>query len=82
MGDVGLALLTCGWDMDRKVALGLGLLAAAFAGLLVAYAQATEIVAATRGESFLSEKAFVHTFDAALLPATAAPTSSGNPARN
>ena len=68
--------------MDKKVALGLGGLAAAFAGLLVAYAQATEIAAATRGEPFMSEKAFVHTVDAAFLPATVARTLSGSPTRN
>ena len=43
--------------MDRKVAYSLGLLATAFAALLVAYAQATEIAATAWREPFLSERA-------------------------
>jgi hypothetical protein len=57
--------------MDRKVAYSLGLLTVAFAALLVAYAQATEIAATARREPFLSEKAAGSGSDSGQLPAAA-----------
>ena len=56
MGRSGTRPAANGCEMDMKVAYSLGLLTVAFAALLVAYAQATEIAATARREPFTSDR--------------------------
>ena len=56
MGRSGTRPVLDGCEMDKKVAYSLALLAAAFAALLVAYAQATEIAAAAWREPITSDR--------------------------